>query len=157
MLRQITTVLLAAVMAVFGFAVDGASAFPVQAPPSALQAPGASPLVVDVRHVGGYHGRPVYRPGYRPGYRPYHKPHYNHYYGRRCGYYSSACRYRYGNYWYPYQWWLPGLGAAAVVGAVTYNSRHKNWCAAKYRSYNPRNNTYVNKNGVRKKCVSPYY
>lgn len=158
MLKQISAVLLAALMALFGFAEGGAIAFPTQAPPPALQSDAASPLIIDVRHGGGgyhgYHGRPAYRHGYyRPGWN-----NWNHrYYGRRCGYYSYNCRYRYGNYWYPYQWWLPGVGVGIAIGATAnYNSKHKNWCANKYRSYNPKTNTYVTKNGVKKKCNSPY-
>jgi BA14K-like protein len=33
---------------------------------------------------------------------------------------------------------------------------HEGWCAAKYRSYNPYDNTWIDKCGRLRICVSPY-
>ena len=35
--------------------------------------------------------------------------------------------------------------------------RHVDWCLDRYRSYNPRNNTFLASRGYYKKCRSPYY
>ena len=161
MLKHLPIVFAAALLALLGLGAGGASAFPVQGLPALQSA--ADPNIVAVRHGGGWHGRPggYYRPGYRPGrwnnWNGNRRYWNNRYYGRRCGYYSSYCRYRYGGYWYPNQWWLPGLGVGIALSATAnYGSKHKTWCANKYRSYNPKTNTYVTKKGVKKTCNSPY-
>ncbi|THV24244.1 BA14K family protein [Peteryoungia ipomoeae] len=35
--------------------------------------------------------------------------------------------------------------------------RHVDWCLDRYRSYNPRTNTFLASRGYYKKCRSPYY
>ncbi len=75
---------------------------------------------------------------------------------------SNNCRYRYGNYWYQNPWWLVGAGVAlgaGVAGAYDgggYGSRHVAWCLDRYRSYNPRYNTWVSYGGAVRQCISPY-
>lgn len=89
--------------------------------------------------------------------------------GYRCNGWSNNCRYRYGNYWYQNPWWLVGSGVALGVGigAATaydggyyggggYGSRHVAWCMDRYRSYNPRYNTWVAYSGAVRQCISPY-
>ena len=157
-MKRLFAVIVAVWLCAFGLNVAGAFALPVQSPPPELRAPAASPLIIDVRHggghLGGFNGRPGYRP-YRPGYnRLYYNNH--RYSGRRCSYYSSYCRYRYGGYYYPYRWWLGGVAVGTAVAVGNNASKHKNWCANKYRSYNAKNNTWVAKGGKVKKCVSPY-
>ncbi|NEI75001.1 lectin [Rhizobium lusitanum] len=88
-------------------------------------------------HHGGdgwYRGHRGYR-DYRPGYR------------------------RHGDYWYP----LAAFGAGALIGGAlaaptrpSYGSRHEEWCASRYRTYDPGTDTYVPRAGVRARCVSPY-
>ena len=41
-------------------------------------------------------------------------------------------------------------------GGGSMSSRHVQWCLHKYRSYNPRYNTWVAYSGQVKKCYSPY-
>ncbi len=146
--------MLAAIVAGFiTFTAPKAYAFPVAAQP-AMQVDVTSPLVVDVRHGGHYRGG-YYRGGYRGYYRPYNRG-YARYYGRRCANWGNNCRYRYRGYYYPYRWWLPAAGVGVAVAATNYNSKHKNWCRNHYRSYNPRNNTWVSNSGKVRQCVSPY-
>jgi hypothetical protein len=101
----------------------------------------------------GYYGRPGYYSGYR-GYR-YHRPGYRFHEG----------------YWYP----LAAFGAGAIIGgavaapryvepapapvyrATNVSARHQQWCATRYRSYDPYSNTFQPYNGPRRTCVSPYY
>ena len=46
--------------------------------------------------------------------------------------------------------------AGAGYGYDGYGSRHVEWCMDRYRSYNPRNNTWVAYSGRVHQCVSPY-
>lgn len=106
----------------------------------AIAAPAAHQYVEQVQwrhHRGGYgwyRGHRGYR-DYRPGYR------------------------RHGNYWYP----LAAFGAGAIIGGAlaaparpAYGSRHIQWCANRYRTYDPGTDTYAPRVGVRARCVSPY-
>ncbi|KQV35264.1 BA14K family protein [Rhizobium sp. Root1204] len=46
---------------------------------------------------------------------------------------------------------------ASDIGAIGYSSdRHSQWCFARYRSYDPGNNTYRAFSGEIRSCVSPY-
>jgi len=38
----------------------------------------------------------------------------------------------------------------------SYGRRHVEWCMDRYRSYNPRTNTWVSYSGDIRQCVSPY-
>lgn len=92
---------------------------------------------------------------------------------RRRSYYrgrNDRYRYRYGRYrhyrdgyWYATPWWLltipfaAAAGAAAAVNPGNYGgSGHVRWCSDRYRSYNPRNNTWVGNSGRVYQCNSPY-
>jgi BA14K-like protein len=152
----------ALVLGLVGLSGSGASAFPIILDPVATAdaAPGA---IVDVRYGGGsYHGGGHYN-GYRGNY--YHRPYYNHRpaywnprYGRRCNGWTNYCRYHYNGYWYSNQWWIaPAVGVGVGVAiAGSNNSRHVAWCEGRYRSYNPRNNTWISNSGKVKQCNSPY-
>ncbi|MCM2294539.1 BA14K family protein [Allorhizobium sp. BGMRC 0089] len=100
-----------------------------------------------------YYGHPGYYHGYH-GYRDYHPGYRRHHDG----------------YWYP----LAAFAAGAIIGGaiaaeprpappppVYYdngiNPRHYQWCESRYRTYDPYSNTFVNYNGVRQQCFSPYY
>ena len=65
-----------------------------------------------------------------------------------------------------------GLGAATVVGIAAANAHHGhyghhgysgyrvdahvNWCLNRYRSYNPRTDTFRGYDGYDHRCISPY-
>ena len=160
MLRKTIALLAALAMGSLGISGAEATALPILVKP-ALQAEGASGLIVDVRYGGGgYHGgghynRPAYRPGYRPGYRPNHW-NYN-YHGPRCRSWSNSCRFYYGGWYYNSPWWtVPVIGAGAVALANGAGSRHRAWCAGRYKTYNAQTNTYVSSSGKLKQCNSPY-
>lgn len=155
--------LAALAMGFLGFGGQQASAFPVVIKP-VLQASAPAGTVIDVKygggggHYGGYHGNGhgFYPPGYRAGM---YRPHYwnNGYRGPRCRSWSNSCRFYYGGWYYNSPWWtLPVVGAGAVAIANGSGSRHRAWCAGRYKTYNARNNTYVSSSGKLKQCNSPY-
>lgn len=157
--RLVILVALAAGL-IIGFPSSRASALPGQINPG-LQGEAAARAVVDVRVSGGrggYHGghfnRPVYRHGYHPRYRP---GYWNGYRGPRCRSWSNSCRFYYGGWYYNSPWWtVPVIGAGVVALSNGTGNRHKAWCEGRYKTYNPKNNTYVASNGKRKQCNSPY-
>ena len=57
-------------------------------------------------------------------------------------------------WWYDTPWWTVGL--AAYPAYAGYGDAHTQWCLARYRSYNPANNTFVSYSGEIRECVSPY-
>lgn len=92
---------------------------------------------------------------------------WRHHHGGRDGWYRGHRGYRHyrqgyrrhGNYWYP----LAAFGAGAIIGGAlaaparpSYGSSHVQWCASRYRTYDPASDTYVSRVGVRARCVSPY-
>jgi len=146
-----TFVALAAMGAGLAGLSSGAAAFPVQTAPAVEH--GNSTLLTDVRSK--YSRNRVYN---------------RHYDGMRCGSWNNRCRYHHGGYYYENQWWLfPAVGAGIALGAAAaaandgyygggggYGSRHVRWCYDHYRSYNPRNNTWVSYSGRVNQCISPY-
>jgi hypothetical protein len=148
-------------LGLLGLGTQAASAFPVL-PKPVLQADATTGNIVDVRHVGGgYHGNShgFYPPGYRAGMRPGYRPNsWNYgYHGPRCRSWSNSCRFYYGGWYYNNPWWtVPVIGAGAVALSNSSGSRHRAWCAGRYKSYNAQTNTYVSSNGKRKQCNSPY-
>ena len=77
----------------------------------------------------------------------YHGPRYRH---RHPGY-----AHFYRGYWYPWPWWNIGDyggGYDGVYGAAD----HVEWCLNRYRSYDPRSNTYMGYDGRRHRCNSPF-
>ncbi|HCL64351.1 MAG TPA: BA14K family protein [Rhizobium sp.] len=93
----------------------------------------------------------------------YRRPPYYDYNGYR-GYREPRPGYRYYNgYWFP----LAAFAAGAIIGgamlapsvprAGNINPKHYDWCAARYRSYDPYSNTFQPYNGPRRQCYSPYY
>lgn len=96
-----------------------------------------------------------------PRHRNYNR-HYNYrVHGPRCTYRRGNCRHYYNGYWYANPWWLvgPAVGAAIVLSTPSYGyygSNHVAWCRAKYRSYNPRTNTWIAYSGEVRRCYSPY-
>lgn len=47
-----------------------------------------------------------------------------------------------------------GAGQLAVLDELT--TAHMEWCASRYRSYQPENNSYTSFSGLRQPCVSPF-
>ncbi len=139
------------VMALTGFLPAPASAMPVAAR-QVLQSDAASPLLMQV------HRRKYYRyhhNRWRGNYWRY--PRYGRYYGYwRPRYYAPCygwggfgCGPRYGGYYY---------GPTIVLRdrGYGYGRRHVRWCLNRYRSYNPRSNTWVAYSGRVRQCISPY-
>lgn len=176
MLRRSLFGLAAMGLALFGVPAAGALALsvPVQAP-AVEGAP--SKLLTEVGSGGsGYRGGSS---GYRGSYgkpRSYQRyggyPRYNRYrHGYRCNGWSNNCRHYYRGYWYQNPWWTyPAIGIGIGIGAGAYyydddyvpppargyGSRHVRWCLDRYRSYNPRTNTWVAYSGRVNQCISPY-
>ena len=91
--------------------------------------------------------------------------------GRRCSERLGNCRHFHGGYYYETPWWTLPLIIGGSVAANNYDddyddygddydgnygSRHVEWCFDRYRSYNPRNNTWVSYSGNTNECNSPY-
>jgi hypothetical protein len=132
-----------------GFSATQASAF--TAPPQPVIELNENPLLTDVRHRRNYHHRGGHYRNY--GYRNYGYRHHRHY--------------RHNNYYgYP-RWGLGGIGLGFGLGYYNdgyyggyyrrgYGSGHVAWCLNRYRSYNPRTNTWVAYSGRVRQCHSPY-
>jgi hypothetical protein len=131
-----------------------ASAMPVTMQP-ALQSDTASPLLTEV-HRRSYYRYRYYGNGWRyPRYGGYWRPRY---YVPRCyGWDGFGCGPGFGAYYYGRPW--PGYGPTIVLrdrGYGAYGRRHVRWCLNRYRSYNPRNNSWVAYSGKVRQCNSPY-
>jgi len=122
---------------------------------------------------GGYrYGGNRYWKGKRYGYN-------NRYWkGKRYGWNNGWCRYgrcrgyKYNNYgWYNNPWpWFAAGAAVGIAGAYAYDdyyddgpyyggnyaNAHVQWCLNRYRSYDPRSNTYMGYDGYRHRCRGPY-
>ena len=94
-------------------------------------------------------------------YRRYHRDRRGWYNGER-GYRDRRPGYRRHSdgYWYP----LAAFGAGAIIGGAIagrsttdrLSNRHIRWCADRYRTYRPSDNTFVLRAGVRAQCNSPF-
>ena len=84
--------------------------------------------------------------------------------GDRCRHRRGDCRHFHRGYYYSTPWWtLPLIIEGGNRGYDYYddgyddlNSQHVEWCMDRYRSYNPRTNTWVSFSGVVHECDSPY-
>ena len=141
-----------------GLSATQASAF--TATPQASLSSASPSLLLEVRDGGRYSGNQGRNSN---GDRTYNR----NMHGDRCSSRSNNCRYQRGNYWYASPWWaLPVVGAGLVIGATGaydgrnngygHGNRHVGWCANRYKSYNPRSNTWMSYNGRVRQCVSPY-
>lgn len=80
--------------------------------------------------------------------------------GDRYRYRRDRHRHYYNGYYYATPWWL--FTAPLVIGGTyatrrNWGDRHIQWCLDRYRSYNPRYNTWVSRSGEVRQCYSPYY
>lgn len=137
MLKHSLIALAAMGAGLLGFSASEASAFPVPQP--ALETASSSILLQEASHYKNYR----------------HSRHRSH-------------RYRHyrGGYWYENPWWIfPFVGAGIALSNRDryydryddgYGSRHVRWCLNRYRSYDPRTNTWVAYSGRVHQCVSPY-
>lgn len=131
--------------------------------------------------VNGFQGGKVYRNGqvyagnrYRAGNRYYAGKHgwngkhgwkgYGYHNGRYKGpryrYRYPGYNYFYGGFWYPWPWWSVGYYGGGYndygYGGGYGASAHVEWCLNRYRSYDPRTNTYMGYDGRRHSCNSPF-
>ena len=82
--------------------------------------------------------------------------------GNRCNKRFGKCNHFHNGYYYETPWWTLPLVIGGSIAANNsydgggYGSSHVQWCLDHYRSYNPRNNTWVAFSGQVNQCNSPY-
>lgn len=86
--------------------------------------------------------------------------------GQRFRYRHGNNRHYYGGYWYRRPWWNYGgptiaLGIGSGYGyggayAFGGGNSHVQWCLNRYRSYDPRSDTFMGYDGYRHRCDSPF-
>lgn len=156
-------------LAVMALAVAAVPAFlaPLAGPAAAFPAEvGAGHLM-----LGGSAGSPSLLQDVKHRYRYYYGRHgnnwrydgwrYNHrYYGPRYRYRYPRYPYYYGGLWYSDPWWrydYPYYGYRYYPRyRVNDDAAHVEWCLNRYRSYNPRTDTFLGYDGRRHRCNSPY-
>ncbi|MFO0991857.1 MAG: BA14K family protein [Hyphomicrobiales bacterium] len=92
----------------------------------------------------------------RPGYdRHRHGDRYRYKHGRYTHYHNG--------WYYNSPWWIAGplIGGALLggaFGAPRYDGgdNHVEWCLDRYRSYNPRTDSFLGYDGEYHRCNSPY-
>lgn len=94
--------------------------------------------------------------------------------GSRCQYRRGDCRHFYRGYYYETPWWTLPLVIGGTIGSNRFydgdddyyydnddyddggwTDSHVEWCLGRYRSYNPRKNTWVSYGGKVNQCISP--
>ena len=77
----------------------------------------------------------------------------------RYPYRTPTYRYYYDGGWYTAPWWL-GFGPFSFGFGTPYYSgnwdAHVQWCLNRYRSYDPRSDSFLGYDGLRHRCRSPY-
>ena len=92
--------------------------------------------------------------------------------GSRCEYRRGECRHFYRGFYYETPWWTLPFAVGDSIGSRRYyegdddyfdeddddgwSNSHVEWCLNRYRSYNPRNNTWVSYSGRVRECISPF-
>jgi hypothetical protein len=93
--------------------------------------------------------------------------------GSRCEYRRGECRHFYRGYYYETPWWTLPFAVGEGIGSNRHyededdyyddeddeggwSNSHIEWCLHRYRSYNPRNNTWVSYSGRVRECISPF-
>lgn len=97
----------------------------------------------------------------KPGYGRYNK----RWHGDRYRYRHGGYRHYRNGWYYNSPWWVAGpLIGGALLGAYAaprvysdnYGDGHVQYCLNRYRSYDPRTNTFMGYDGYRHECNSPY-
>jgi hypothetical protein len=152
--KALTVVLMTMAVTLPGLTIPAAAVLPAQIGVVGNSRPSLDSLnlLTEVRHS---YGR-----GYHGNYYNYRRHRYNNYYGNRYYRYGGG---RYYNYGWPYYGGIGlGYGFGYDDGLDYYNDgynaggSHVQWCLNRYRSYNPRTNTYMGYDGYRHRCNSPY-
>lgn len=161
------TLIFAAAVAIGGFATlampQSASAMTLQLGPL-IAVPENIQTALPVEKAGHrrVRNRRVHRRAHRRTHRRAHR--YNrHLHGQRFRSRRGRHRHRHNGYWYAVPFWL---GIAAATAPYRYSnsdayydgegSGHVAWCLRRYRSYNPRTDTFRGYDGYDHRCISPY-
>ncbi|MBL8905841.1 MAG: BA14K family protein [Rhizobiales bacterium] len=117
------------------------------------------------------------RYGYNNRYWRNNRYGYNRgWYGKRYGWNNGWCRYGRCRPYYKYKYynnpwpWIAAGAAVGYAGAYYYDNyyddgpyygtggydAHVQWCLNRYRSYDPRTDTYLGYDGYRHRCRAPY-
>jgi hypothetical protein len=90
-----------------------------------------------------------YKPGYgMQGNRRWSRSQY----GQRCQAAYGKCRHFYRGYYYETPWWTLPLIVGGAIASQNHGQSHVQWCLSRYRSYDPRTNTYLGNDGLRHIC-----
>jgi hypothetical protein len=150
-MRSISTKPLAAILAAAALTVAGAPAQAAPAGPRAAQGiaaaadTGSAPLV-RVQQINPYYHQPGSGRGYRGAYRGGHRNYYrgNRYYRHRHHDNDAGAAVAGG---------IIGMALGAMIaGSAAQNSNSVQYCASRYRSYDPRSGTYLGYDGYRHPC-----
>jgi anaerobic selenocysteine-containing dehydrogenase len=86
--------------------------------------------------------------------------------GRRCSSRFGNCHHFHDGYYYETSWWtLPLIVGGSIAASRDYDDDdyvvavggdHEQWCLDRYRSFDPRTNTWVSYSGEVRECDSPY-
>lgn len=90
--------------------------------------------------------------------------------GRRCLHRTGECRFLHRGFFYEKPWWnRPQISGGTRANRyhndnfvfdddnkVRLGPSHLNWCQNRYRSYNPRTNTWRSYRGSVRQCFSPF-
>jgi hypothetical protein len=144
LMKSVTAAIFAAGALAVAQAPSASAATIAPPAPTQVQTDATHGYVEKVRHRGYWH-YDYRRHGYRYRYR---RPGYGYYYG---------------GWWYTTPFWLSVPYYAPPVyrpvpppvygGGV---SRHVQWCLNRYRSYNPRTDTFLGYDGRYHRCRSPW-
>ena len=158
MLNKYSALLLGAMLGLGTMAFTGANASAAAmlplSPIASGEANAANDGIVQVDHKKNWQKKHFNKCFYKNGdcYNKHRKKHRRNHFDRSYFYLPLVIGGGYGGYnyynddYYDYDDYDGG----------GFGNRHVRYCLKKYRSYNPRNNTWVSFSGKVKKCYSPY-
>jgi BA14K-like protein len=76
--------------------------------------------------------------------------------GNRCRSRFGSCRHFHQGYYYETPWWTLPLFIGDQIARQNGGNSHVHWCFSRYRSYNPRTDSWLGNSGRRYQCNSPY-
>ena len=76
--------------------------------------------------------------------------------GNRCRTRFGNCQHFHNGFYYETPWWTLPLIIGDQIQRQNGGNSHVQWCLSRYRSYNPRNDTWLGNSGKRYRCNSPY-